>query len=73
MKRAGRDQHEVFSLPRDLQFESVKPLLDLSACAPQITGDMQIALSELELLKQESTPLDPESTSIFYLHQSLVM
>lgn len=55
----SKDQHSVFGSSIDLQYESSKPLPDLSVCAPQVTGDMQIPFSELELLKKESNPGDP--------------
>ena len=60
-----KDQHTVFGSPIDLQYESPKPLPDLSVCAAQITGDLEIPFSEMELLKKESNPRDPGNFQYF--------
>lgn len=41
------------------------PSPDLSVCNEQVTGDLQIAVSDLELLKVDSNPDDPEKYEYF--------
>ncbi len=60
-----RDQRIVFGLPIDLGYQNSRPLPDLSVCGEQVTGDMQIAFSELELLKEDSNPKDRENYQYF--------
>ena len=60
-----KDQRAVFGSPLDLNYESPKPAPDLSVCMDQVTGDLQIAFSEMELLKKESNPKEPENYQYF--------
>ncbi len=60
-----RDQRTIFGSPIDLDYQNSKPLPDLSICGEQVTGDMQIAFSELELLKEDSNPKDRENYRYF--------
>ena len=60
-----KDMRTIFGLPVDLTYENSKPLPDLSVCLGHVTGDMQIAFSEMELLKKESNPKDPENYQYF--------
>ncbi len=60
-----RDQRTVFGLAVDLDYQNSRPLPDLSVCGEQVTGDMQTAFSELELLKEDSNPKDRENYQYF--------
>lgn len=60
-----KDQRSVFGVPVDLDYESSKPAPDLSVCTDHITGDLQIAFSEMELLKKESNPRESEKYQYF--------
>ncbi len=49
-----KHQQTSFGNPVNLEYENSKPLPDLSVCNEQVTGDLQITFSDIELLKKQS-------------------
>ena len=58
-------QNIIFGKPRNLEYSVIRPLPDLSVCDEQVTGDLEITVYNMELLKQESNPADKEAYQYF--------
>lgn len=59
---AMRKKHQEIktSISVPLEYASMPPATDLSVDTEQVTGDLQIFYDELQTLKKESNPKDPE-------------